>query len=267
MKFSICIGVLFVTLTMMLPSMGRAGDYVIGDGDVLQVSVWGVPDLSVQVTVRPDGKITIPAAGDIEASGLTPAALAENLRKSIRRLVKEPIVTLTVSQITNNRIYVSGGGVPAEVVNMAGRTSLFKFLCRFGTLENADLRHAYLLRQGQKVKADFYKLFWEGDFTQDLQLQAEDILFIPNNELNKVYVVGAVAQPMFIVYRSEMKVLDAILESGGFNEYANRSNITVLRNTGEKIRVSVKDLLKGKDLSQNVSLRPGDYVIVDEGLF
>ena len=117
MKNSLCLGVLFVTLTLMPPSLALAGDYVIGDGDVLQVSVWGVPDLSVQVTVRPDGKITIPAAGDIEASGLTPAALAENLRKAIRRLVKEPIVTLTVSQITNNRIYVSGGGVPAEVVN------------------------------------------------------------------------------------------------------------------------------------------------------
>jgi len=244
-----------------------AADYVIGDGDVLRVSVWGVPDLSVEVTVRPDGKITLPAAGDVMASGLTPEALAENLRKAIRRLVKEPIVTLTVAQITNNRVYVSGGGVPAEVVNLTGRTSLFKFLCRFGTLENADLRHAYLLRAGQKMKVDFYKLFWDGDFSQDLQLEPEDILFIPTNELNKVYVVGAVGQPRFIFYRAEMKVLDAILEAGGFTEYANEDNIVVLRNSGEKIKVNVKELLKGKDLRQNVFLKPGDYVIVDEGLF
>ena len=57
-----------------------AKDYVIGDGDTLMVSVWGNPELSIETTVRPDGKISIPALGEIKASGLTPMELTALFR-------------------------------------------------------------------------------------------------------------------------------------------------------------------------------------------
>jgi len=61
--------ILLFALVMAAPLAAYAGDdYVIGDGDGLQISVWGVPEMSVAVTVRPDGKITLPAAGDVMAS-------------------------------------------------------------------------------------------------------------------------------------------------------------------------------------------------------
>jgi polysaccharide export outer membrane protein len=254
-------------LLLFFPGFAIAGDYVIGDGDVLQVSVWGVPELSVQVTVRPDGKITLPAAGDVAATGLTPVQLSEKLEKVLRDLVKKPIVTLTVAEINNNKVYVSGGGVPSEVVHLTGRTTLFKFLCRFENLENADLYRAYLMRGGDKLTIDFHALFREGDFSKDVELQAEDILFIPTNELNKIYVLGAVKDPKYVFFRAGMKVLDAILEAGGFTEYAKENNVLIFRKDKEKLKVKVQDLMKGKDVAQNIALAPGDYVIVREGMF
>lgn len=242
-------------------------DYVIGDGDLLQVSVWGFPELSAQVAVRPDGKITLPAAGEVMASGLTPVALGKQLEQTMDALVKGPVVTLSVVQVTNNKIYVSGGGVPAEIVNMPGRTTLFKFLCRFGNFENADLGHAYLLRSGHKIKRNFEALLREGDFSQDIDLRAEDIIFIPSNERNRIYVLGAVKNPRFVLYRPGIRIMDAIFDAQGFTEYAKENSVAVHRKSGERVRVKIRDLVKGKDLEQNLQLHPGDYVIVEESFF
>ena len=256
-----------LALLGLMVSAAWGQDYLIGDGDVLQVSVWGVPELTVDVTVRPDGKITLPAAGDVVASGLAPAQLSDRLTEVLAKFVKQPVVTVSVSQITNNRVYVSGGGSGPAVVPLAGRTTLLKLLCRLENLASADLRRAFIVRDGQRLETDFYRLFIKGDMTQDIILQPEDVLFLPTQELNKVYVTGAVKEAKYIFFREGMTVLDAILESGGFSEYAKQNDVLVLRKGGNEIELRIKDLMFGKDLKQNVALRPGDQVVVKESMF
>ncbi len=262
--------ILAAVLVLFAVTAAVAGDYVIGDGDTLQVAVWGVPELSVPVVVRPDGKITLPAAGDVLASGYTPSQLGQELTKVLGKYVKTPIVTVTVGTITNNRIYISGGGVPSQVVNLSGRTTLFKFLCSLGGIQNADLVNATLMRSGEKVAVDFDALFNQGDLTGDIKLEPEDILYLPTNELNKVYVVGAVTNPQYLIYREGFKILDAILECGGFTKFAKESDVLILRKKGdsrERLKINIKDLMNDGDLAQNIALQRGDYVIVREGMF
>ena len=267
---------LFVLVAFLISTpLAIGGDYIIGDGDALVVSVWNEPELSGNVTVRPDGKITLPAIGDVPATGMTPSQLATKIETALESVVKEPIVTLTVSLITNNNIYIAGGGVPSEVIALPGRTTLFKLLCRFGSMEEADLTRSYVMRGDQKVKENFYSLFVEGDFSQDIEMMPDDIVFIPHYRDNKVYVVGAVMEPRYIFFTHGMKVLDAILEAGGFTEYADQSEVVVIRkaeNPGQgqndkEIEVNIKKLFAGKDPGQNILLRPGDYVTVNESLF
>lgn len=257
-----------LVLFVCFGNVAHAGDYVIGAGDGLRVSVWGVPELSVDVKVRPDGKITLPAAGDIVAAGKTPTELGGAISKQLVRFVKKPVVTLSVIEITNNRVYVSGGGVPSRVVALDGRTSLFKFLCRLEGLENVDLKRAYLLRDGNRLPVNFYNLVVGVDFSQDVLLEPEDIVILPNNELNKVYVVGAVKEPKYIYYREGLKVLDAILEAGGFTEFADTNDVAILRlDENKKFKLKIKDLMAGKDVGENITLKPRDYIVVDEGMF
>ena len=154
-----------------------AQDYIIGGGDLLQVSVWDVPQFSVEVAVRPDGKITLPAVGDIVAAGATPKQLAATIQKTLKGMVHEPVVTLTVLEVTNNRIYVAGGGVPSEIVPMTNQITLFQFLCRFDSFNEADLTRAYVMRDGKKIKENFEGLFLTGDLTGDINLEANDIVF------------------------------------------------------------------------------------------
>jgi polysaccharide export outer membrane protein len=255
---------------LFLPMTAFSGDYVIGDGDSLDVSVWGVPELSVSIVVRPDGKITLPAVGDVPAAGLTPEMLSQDLTKILVNYVKTPIVTVAVTKVTNNRVYISGGGVQSQVINLTGRTTLFKLLCSLQGVENVDFKLARMMRKDQLQQVDFYSLFVEGDITKDIELKSEDILFLPTNEKNKVYVVGAVNKPNYIVYRDGLRILDAILECGGFSKYAKESAVLILRKENGKdlhIKISIEDLVKDGDLAQNVELARGDYIIVQEGIF
>ncbi len=259
--------ILFVLL--LLPSVVSGEDYIIGDGDVLHISVWGESELNFSIRVRPDGKITIPASGEVKASGLSPLNLQALLTKKLKRLVKNPVVTVIVEEINNNKIYVFGGGVNPGVYDLNRKTTLLRLLTQIGDIRNADLRKAYVLRKGKNVKEDFHDLFINGDISRDIVIKPDDVIFIPALAEKNVYVVGAVNEPKFIEYREGLTVMEAILDAEGFTKFARQNDTVILRRDGKEeilIPVKVKDLIKDGDLSQNVKLRPGDYVIVKEGI-
>jgi polysaccharide export outer membrane protein len=196
-------------------------------------------------------------------------------------------------KITNNKIYVFGGGVAqglgsgkegegagkssstpsfwsAGVYNVPGRTTLLKFLTSLGNLRGADLEHAYIIRDGKKLDVDFYALFMKAELSRDVALKPEDMIFLPDNTNNQIYVMGAVNNPKSVFYWKGIKVLDVILDAGGFTKFASENSVVVMRKDGDQkkiITVKVKDLMKEGDLGQNISLLPGDFVIVKESIF
>jgi polysaccharide biosynthesis/export protein len=289
----------FLMLLIFATRPAGAGDYLIGEGDGLDVAVWGVKDLNASVKVRPDGKITIPGLGDVKASGFTPTGLQENLAERLKNLVKNPIVTVTVREITNSRVYVFGGGVAPGAYELNRRTTLLQLLCTIGTLPVSagggaqmatsgsqsttgggaqptgsgrapDFKKAYVLRNGKKIKEDFSRLFVNGEVGEDIVIESNDSIFIPQLPDKNVYVLGAVTNPRSIEYREGMTVMESILECGGFTRFAKQNNTEIHRKENGKdisIEVKAKDLMNDADLSQNVKLKPGDYVIVKEGMF
>ena len=144
---------LFVLMMVLFaPLMARGSDYVIGEGDTILISVWGEKDLSLAVKVRPDGKVTLPAVGEVVAANMTAKALQTVLTGKLRGIVKNPVVTVTVTEITNNKVYIFGGGVKAGVYALAQRTTLLQLLCQIEDARKADLKRAYVLRDGKQVK-------------------------------------------------------------------------------------------------------------------
>ena len=85
-----------------------AREYRIAREDVIEVSVWKEPELSRTLPVRPDGKITLPLVGDVEAEGHTPAELESAVQKKLTPLVRDPRVTVLVHDINGSRVYVTG---------------------------------------------------------------------------------------------------------------------------------------------------------------
>jgi polysaccharide biosynthesis/export protein len=272
----------FLLLSLFVHSPAYAGEYVIGEGDTLMISVWGEKELSMSVKVRPDGKITLPALGEVTAAEMTPKALQATLTDKMRGLVKNPIVTVIIQEVTNNKVYVFGGGLNSGVYSLTSRTTLLQLLCQLGqqsagqkTLlvvgaQIADLRNAYIIRNGHKIRRDFYDLFVNAKISDDIVIEPNDVLFIPTFQDRNVYVMGAVSTPKAIVYRDGLTVVEAILEAGGFTKFAKQNATIIYRKSGEKdltIPVKVKDLINDGDLGQNTRLQPGDYVIVNESIF
>ncbi|HIJ96941.1 MAG TPA: sugar ABC transporter substrate-binding protein [Desulfuromonadales bacterium] len=257
-------------LFLLLPLAAFAGDYVIGEGDGLDIAVWGVKELTFTVRVRPDGKITIPGLGEVVAIRQTATQLQASLSEKLKQLVKNPIVTVTVSTITNSKVYVFGGGVKSGVFELLQRATLLQLLCTFGDVKTADLKKSYLQRNGKKIKEDFYKLIVGGDTTEDVLLEPGDSLFIPLLLDKSVYVLGAVTTPKAIEYREGITVMEAILEAGGFTKFASQNDTQIRRKQGSEevsIPVKAKEISTNGTMSQNVKLKPGDYVIVKESLF
>jgi polysaccharide export outer membrane protein len=286
------VGAAALLFVLGLSLSALAGDYVIGEGDLLQISVWGEKELSQTVRVRPDGKITLPALGEITAARLSPNDVQNELTRKLRGIVKNPVVTVIVAEVTNNKVYVFGGGVNSGVHSLTQRTTLLQLLCQIGgqpkqvlgttptpagtqartqvEAQIADLRNAYVIRKNRTIKKDFYDLFVNGKMSEDIEIEPNDAIFIPAFRDRNVYVMGAVTTPKSIPFRDGLTVVEALLEAGGFTKFAKQNNTVIYRRDEKKeivIPVRVKDLTADGDLGQNTRLLPGDYVVVHESLF
>ncbi|GAB7024021.1 polysaccharide biosynthesis/export family protein [Salidesulfovibrio brasiliensis] len=264
------IALLVFCLVLLGAVSAFANEYVIGEGDIINVRVWGEDELSSAALVRPDGMISLPGIEDVRASGSTLDQLRGRIAESLSRLVKDPVVNVSLAESSSSKVYIVGGGVKSGVYDLKSRVTLLQLLASVGSMETADLKEAYVYRKGEKVFTDLHGLFKKGEFDKDIKLQPGDTVFIPMKEDLFVYVLGAVNQPKAVFCREGLTVLDALLEAGSFNKYADEERITVVRKDGEnreEMTVNGEALVEKGELSQNLALKPGDYVIVQESFF
>jgi polysaccharide export outer membrane protein len=167
-----------------LAAATRDPHYVIGALDILDVNVWKEADLTRQVPVRPDGKISLPLLNDVQAAGLTPTELAAQITKGLEKFMTSPQVTVIVSEINSQRIYILGevGRVGAYGL-LPGMTVLQAISNAGGFTAFADMKGVYVLRQenGKQVKLPFnYKEVISGKKPeQNIELKAGDTVVIP----------------------------------------------------------------------------------------
>lgn len=159
-------------------------NYVIGAQDILDINVWKEPDLTRTVPVRPDGKISLPLLNDVQAAGLTPSQLAGQLTVGLNKFLTNPEVTVIVSQINSQRIYILGEVArPGTFTLLPGMTILQALSNAGGFTPFANSKKIYVLRQenGQQTKLFFnYKEVISGkEPQQNIELKAGDTLFVP----------------------------------------------------------------------------------------
>ncbi len=169
-------------------SRGVPDDYRIGEGDVLQISVWGEPSASVgSVVVRPDGKITMPLIKDISVSGLTPAEAESNITELLSKQIRAADVTVIVSQINSKKVFFAGGGVKKEgPLAYTYRMTIMQGISEAGGLTDyAKRKKIYVLRNenGRQYKLPFnYDAVLRGEHMElNLQLLPGDTIVVPNH--------------------------------------------------------------------------------------
>jgi len=160
-------------------------DYLIGPTDVLSILVWGEKDLSSEVVVRPDGKISLPLINDVVAAGFTPEQLRKQLTESVRRFVKDPpVVTVVVKQVNNNRAFITGQVLRSGPYVLSGPTTVMQLLSLAGGFtEFADRKHIVIMRLengGQRSWSFNYDdVIKRQDLSQNIILKAGDTVVVP----------------------------------------------------------------------------------------
>jgi polysaccharide export outer membrane protein len=159
-------------------------NYVIGGQDVLDISVWKETELTRTVPVRPDGKISLPLLNDVQAAGLTPTQLANQITESLKKYVTNPQVTVIVSQINSQRIYILGEVTRAGAYPLLPNMTILQGLSSAGGFTQfANLKKIYMFRteNGRQVKFPFnYKDVVNGkSIEENVLLKAGDTIVVP----------------------------------------------------------------------------------------
>lgn len=158
-------------------------DYQIGPGDSLEVNVWKEQTLSGTLPVRPDGMISLPLVGDMQAAGLTPMHLSEEIVERLKKFINDPSVTVTVMAVNSKHIFLIGEvGKPGEEPLTPGLTVLQAIASAGGLTPYANGKHIYILRgaagKQQKIPFDYKKAIKEGNL-QGITLISGDTIVVP----------------------------------------------------------------------------------------
>jgi polysaccharide export outer membrane protein len=159
-------------------------NYIIGGQDVLDISVWKEPDLTRSVPVRPDGKISLPLLNDVQAAGLTPAQLASQITDSLKKFVTNPQVTVIVSAINSQRVYILGEVNRAGAYPLLPQMTVLQALSSAGGFTQfANPKKIYVMRtsNGKQEKYPFnYNDVIKGKQSdENIVLKPGDTIVIP----------------------------------------------------------------------------------------
>jgi polysaccharide biosynthesis/export protein len=255
------------------PGISVAKEYIIGVADVVAVTVLDNRELDTVVSVNPGGKIALPLVGELQAAGLTAAELAQRLTDEYSKKVKSPQVTVSLREINSYRFYFVGKVArPGMYTSRSEVTLLQAISMAGGILEGVDLAQAYVARGQQRVPVDFVRLMRGNDLTQNITLNPDDTIVLPDNPQHVIYVMGEVRQPGMLPFVKERNwtATKAVAAVGGFTQHAARSRSYLIREEGGRkitIPIDFNDLMKNPEAGKDVPLSAGDIVVIPQSLF
>jgi polysaccharide export outer membrane protein len=159
--------------------------YVVGNADVLAITVWKEPEVSRTVPVRPDGRISLPLIGEIQATGRTPLQLEEDIATKLQTYINKPEVTVIVQEINSEKFNILGRVVKPGSYPLAGGATVLDAIATAGGFQDfAKQKSIYILRVnpgGGQTRIPFnYKDVVKGKHPEEnIKLQARDTIVVP----------------------------------------------------------------------------------------
>lgn len=252
-----------VSQTPPIQAPGRA--YILGPDDVIEVTVWGYPDLTRVAAVRPDGMVSVPLAGTVPASGRSVDQLTEALTQAYARYILNPRVAVIVKEFRKIRISVLGQVArPGTYQLPPGSGVLDALSAAGGATEVAALKDARLLNPGIAPQAIDLQSALAGAPAANIRLRGGETLVVPEDLASLVSVTGEVVRPGRYRIKGEMRLLDALLAAGGVTERASIAQARLVRASRESESLNLDALLTRQEMSQNIVMQPGDTLFIPE---
>jgi len=241
-------------------------EYILGPEDTVEISVFRHDELKMETTVSPTGKIPYYLIGDVQAGGLTQFQLRDKIQKELAKFVKDPKVVVRITEYRSHKIFVLGQVKNPGVYRMKNDYTLLEAITSSGGItSDALLSGAYLVRDEKILLVNFLDLIKRGNTEENIPLLPGDIVYIPDKNDQKVYILGEVNKQSAVPLQEQLTLLEAITEAGGFTSDANKKSVLLLRGNlsePEIMTIDTKHILKKRDLAANIPLQHGDIVYV-----
>src|SRR5262245_18104102 len=166
-----------------LPAEPESTEYTVGRDDVLEIAVWKDAALTTTAPVRPDGRVSVPMVGDVDADGRTPRQIAADIQKRLEPFVKEPVVSVIVREVNSRKVAVVGEVAHPGVYMMRGSMNILQAVAQAGgTTEFASKGSVVLIRRGKDGKERRYSVDLDRAVDGDdgvVTLKAGDTIYVP----------------------------------------------------------------------------------------
>ena len=236
---------------------------------MLEIQVWDNKDLNQAVFVRPDGKVSLPLIGEIQAGGRTVQELQSSLVEAYAKSVKGASVTVIVKDIKSRPVYFIGGFAKPGVEQLTKDLTLLQAVSiAGGLLPTADGENGFILRGDRRIPIDFTRLIQKGDVSQNLKLEVGDSIVAP--VADAVFIHGEVKTPGALKATGDLTVLKAISQAGGVTQMGATGRVEILRSQGDKrerIKVDLDKMMRSPEGNPDVRLKPNDIIFVPQRLF
>lgn len=254
--------------------------FTLGPGDKLEMEWIGDPASRTTTVVAPDGKLYFHVMPGLDVWGLTLSEAKARMESGFTNYAREqPRMAMTLRGVESKRVWVLGSvqapGVYAmatpltllESISMAGGTvSMTSFRDQSATgigEELADLKRSFVLRKGKLLPADFNRLLYEGDLSQNIYLEPDDFVYLPAVKARQIFVLGAVTQPRPVPFMEGMTVAGAVASAYGTLRDAYLPHVAVVRGSLTEPQLTIvnyRKVIRGEE--SDILLMPHDIVYV-----
>jgi polysaccharide export outer membrane protein len=294
-SFILRLAVLSLIVTVTILGEGQAQeDYVLGVGDKIHIEVVGEKDLTTEAVISSQGTVTFWVLGDLKAAGKTVGAFKQELTQILgEKYLQKPVVKLELVDFHSKEVVIQGAvAKPGTYYLQTNWTTVLKLISEAGGVKENIGTRAYIIRgyltpgqaikldesevklQQNKIEVDLKKLLVEGDVEEDKPVYGGDFVFISSTESealqkNFVWIEGAVKTPGKINYQEGLTAMAAVIQAGGFSDYAspNRSTLHRVGPDGKAVTIKLKLSRVQKGKVPDVPLQPGDRLSVPQSSF